>query len=64
MDVKSPTLFGNLVVHLRFSNYLHEEKIGKHIMGFRQYYNVSIHKYNCILTHIISCINLLGGDKL
>lgn len=40
IDVKSPALFGNLVGHLRFSNYLPEEEVGKHIMRLRQYYNV------------------------
>ena len=40
IDVKRPALFGNLVGHLRFSNYLPEEEVGKHIMRLRQYYNV------------------------
>lgn len=38
IDVKTPTLFGNLVGQLRFSNYLPEEEVGKHIMRLRQYY--------------------------
>ena len=40
IDVKTPTLFGNLVGQLRFSNYLTEERVGKHIMRLRQYYDV------------------------
>ena len=40
IDVKTPTLFGNLVGQLRFSNYLPEEEVGKHIMRLRQYYDV------------------------
>ena len=32
IDVKTPALFGNLVGELRFSNYLPEEEVGKHIM--------------------------------
>ena len=40
LDVKTPTLFGNLVGYLRFSNYLPEDEIGKHIMRLRQYYDV------------------------
>ena len=40
LDVKTPTLFGNLVGHLRFSNYLPEDEVGKHIMRLRQYYDV------------------------
>ena len=40
LDVKTPTLFGNLVGYLRFSNYLPENEIGKHIMRLRQYYDV------------------------
>lgn len=40
LDVKTPTLFGNLVGYLRFSNYLPEDEIGQHIMRLRQYYDV------------------------
>jgi len=40
IDIKTPTLFGNLVGQLRFSNYLPEEEVGKHIMRLRQYYDV------------------------
>ena len=40
LDVKTPTLFGNLVGYLRFSNYLPENEIGQHIMRLRQYYDV------------------------
>ena len=40
IDVKTPALFGNLVGELRFSNYLPEEEVGKHIMRLRQYYDV------------------------
>ena len=40
LDVKTPTLFGNLVGYLRFSKYLPEDEIGQHIMRLRQYYDV------------------------
>ena len=40
IDIKTPTLFGNLVGQLRFSNYLPEEEVGKHIMRLSQYYDV------------------------
>ena len=40
LDVKTHTLFGNLVGYLRFSNYLPEDEIGQHIMRLRQYYDV------------------------
>lgn len=40
IDVKTPAFFGNLVGYLRFSNYLPEDEVGKHIMRLRQYYNV------------------------
>ena len=40
LDVNTPTLFGNLIGTLRFSNYLPEEEVGKHIMRLRQYYDV------------------------
>ena len=40
IDVKTPAIFGNLVGELRFSNYLPEKEVGKHIMRLRQYYDV------------------------
>ena len=40
IDIKTPAIFGNLVGELRFSNYLPEEEVGKHIMRLRQYYDV------------------------
>ena len=40
IEVKTPAIFGNLVGELRFSNYLPEEEVGKHIMRLRQYYDV------------------------
>ena len=40
IDIKTPSIFGNLVGELRFSNYLPEEEVGKHIMRLRQYYDV------------------------
>ena len=40
LDIKAPTLLGNLVGYLRFSNYLPEDEIGQHIMRLRQYYDV------------------------
>ena len=40
IDVKTPVIFGNIVGQIRFSNYLPEKEIGKHIMRLRQYYDV------------------------
>ena len=37
IDVKTPVIFGNIVGQIRFSNYLPEKEIGKHIMRLRQY---------------------------
>ena len=40
IDVKTPVIFGNIVGQIRFSNYLPEKEIGKHIMRLRQYYDI------------------------
>ena len=40
IDIKKPTLFGNVLGMLRFSNYLPEEEVGEIIMRLRQYYDV------------------------
>ncbi len=40
IDVKTPAVFGNIVGHIRFSNYLPEEEVGQIIMRLRQYYDV------------------------
>ena len=40
IDRNDYAVFGNIVGHIRFSEYLPEEVVGKHIMRLRQYYNV------------------------
>ena len=41
VSLKSDRMFiKRIYVYLRFSNYLPEDKIGKHIMRLRQYYDV------------------------
>lgn len=32
IDVKTPAIFGNIVGQIRFSNYLPEKEVGKHII--------------------------------
>ena len=40
IDTKKPTLFGNILGTLRFSNYLPEKEVAEVIMRLRQYYDV------------------------
>ena len=40
IDTLKPTIFGNVLGNIRFSNYLPEEKVGEIIMRLRQYYDV------------------------
>ena len=40
IDKQIPAIFGNILGAIRFSNYLPEEEVFKHIMRLRQYYNV------------------------
>ena len=63
IDVKTPTLFGNLVGHLRFSNYLPEEEIGKHIMRLRQYYDVGFEEAIYYVEDRIFYFNFIHDDR-
>ena len=40
IDEEKPTLFGNVLGSIRFSNYLPDEEVGEIIMRLRQYYDV------------------------
>ena len=40
IDTTKPTLFGNVLGSIRFSNYLPEKEVGEIIMRLRQYYDV------------------------
>ena len=40
IDTTKPTIFGNVLGSVRFSNYLPEEEVGEIIMRLRQYYDV------------------------
>ena len=40
IDTTKPTLFGNVLGNVRFSNYLPEKEVGEIIMRLRQYYDV------------------------
>ncbi|MBP3635044.1 MAG: hypothetical protein J6J17_01105 [Bacilli bacterium] len=63
IDVKSPALFGNLVGHLRFSNYLPEEEVGKHIMRLRQYYNVGFEEATYYVEDRIFYFNFIHDSR-
>lgn len=40
IDTLKPTIFGNVLGNIRFSNYLPEKEVGEIIMRLRQYYDV------------------------
>ena len=63
IDVKSPALFGNIVGHLRFSNYLPEEEVGKHIMRLRQYYNVGFEEATYYVEDRIFYFNFIHDNR-
>ena len=63
IDVKTPTLFGNLVGQLRFSNYLPEEEVGKHIMRLRQYYDVSFEEAIYYVEDRVFYFNFLQDNR-
>ena len=63
IDVKTPTLFGNLVGQLRFSNYLPEEEVGKHIMRLRQYYDVGFEEVIYYVEDRVFYFNFLQDNR-
>ena len=63
IDIKTPTLFGNLVGQLRFSNYLPEEEVGKHIMRLRQYYDVGFEEATYYVEDRVFYFNFLKDNR-
>lgn len=63
VDVKTPVLFGNLVGELRFSNYLPEEEVGKHIMRLRQYYDVGFEEAIYYVEDRVFYFNFLKDNR-
>ena len=63
IDIKIPTLFGNLVGQLRFSNYLSEEEVGKHIMRLRQYYDVGFEEAIYYVEDRVFYFNFLQDNR-
>ena len=63
IDIKTPTLFGNLVGQLRFSNYLPEEEVGKHIMRLRQYYDVGFEETTYYVEDRVFYFNFLQDNR-
>ena len=63
IDIKTPTVFGNLVGQLRFSNYLHEEEVGKHIMRLRQYYDVGFEEAIYYVEDRVFYFNFLQDNR-
>ena len=63
IDVKTPVIFGNIVGQIRFSNYLHEKEIGKHIMRLRQYYDVGFEEATYYVEDRIFYFNFIHDDR-
>ena len=63
IDIKTPTLFGNLIGQLRFSNYLPEEEVGKHIMRLRQYYDVGFEEATYYVEDRVFYFNFLQDNR-
>ncbi len=63
IDIKTPTLFGNLVGQLRFSNYLPEEEVGKHIIRLRQYYDVGFEEATYYVEDRVFYFNFLQDNR-
>ena len=63
IDVKTPVIFGNIVGQIRFSNYLPEKEIGKHIMRLRQYYDVGFEAATYYVEDRIFYFNFIHDDR-
>ena len=63
IDVKTPVIFGNIVGQIRFSNYLPEKEIGKHIMRLRQYYDVGFEEATYYVEDRIFYFNFIHNDR-
>ena len=63
LDIKTPTLFGNVLGELRFSNYLPIEEVGKHIMRLRQYYDVGYEEATYYVESSIFYFNFLQDNR-
>ena len=63
IDVKTPVIFGNIVGQIRFSNYLPEKEIGKHIIRLRQYYDVGFEEATYYVEDRIFYFNFIHDDR-
>ena len=63
IDVKTPAIFGNIVSQIRFSNYLPEKEVGKHIMRLRQYYDVGFEEATYYVEDRIFYFNFIHDDR-
>ena len=63
IDVKTPVIFGNIVGKIRFSNYLPEKVVGKHLMSLRQYYDVGFEEATYYVEDRIFYFNFIHDDR-
>ena len=63
IDVKTPVIFGNIVGQIRFSNYLPEKEVSKHIMRLRQYYDVGFEEATYYVEDRIFYFNFIHDGR-
>lgn len=63
IDVKYPAIFGNIIGQIRFSNYLPEEEVSKHIMRLKQYYDVGYKEATYYVEDKVFYFNFLKDNR-
>lgn len=63
IDVNDTAIFGNVVGNLRFSNYLEDEEVSKHILRLKQFYDVGFEEATYYVENKIFYFNFKKDNR-